>query len=77
MLALMGAVTVGLDSLVDGLKGHAPDWIVDNVKLTAIKNWVQDTLQSPGIRAMEFGLAIGALAMSLRLWLSIEKGVSH
>jgi hypothetical protein len=77
MLSLMGAVSVGWDGIVNSIGKFAPDWLTDNIRLAAIKGWVQDTLQVPSIRAMEFGLAIGALAMSLRLWLSLEKGVSH
>jgi len=79
MLTLMGGVLVGWDRVVDavggGGGGHAG--FLENFRLGAIKDWVQDNLQSPSIRAMEFGLAIGGLAMSLRLWLGIEKGVSN
>jgi len=74
MLSLMGFMLVGWDQVIDALgKGG----VLENLRLSVIKDWVQNMLQSPSIRAMEFGLAIGGLAMSLRLWLSIEKGVSH
>jgi hypothetical protein len=75
MLSLMGGVLLGWDRVIDSL--GSPGGLMDNLRLGVIKDWVQNNLQSPSIRAMEFGLAIGGLAMSLRLWLSIEKGVSH
>lgn len=41
--------------------------------LTEIYKWIQNSLQSPALRAIDFGMGIGALAMGLRLWLSLEK----
>jgi hypothetical protein len=79
MLSLMGGVLVGWDRVIDafGGGGHgAAAGFMENLRLVAIKDWVQNYLQSPSIRAVEFGLAVGGLAMQLRLWLSIEKGVS-
>jgi hypothetical protein len=77
MLGLMGGVVVGQDSLLNSIAQPGESVIVDSLRLPTIRSWIQDNLQSPSIRAMEFGLAIGGLAMALRLWLSIEKGVSH
>lgn len=80
MLSLMGAVVGLWDDQVNNLAkatGANPGGIVDNLRLTTIKSWIQDTLQIPSIRAMDLGLGVGGLAMSLRLWLSIEKGVSN
>ncbi|MCX7800486.1 MAG: hypothetical protein N2109_09115 [Fimbriimonadales bacterium] len=77
MLGLMGGVVVSQDSLLNSIAQPGESVIVDSLRLPTIRSWIQDNLQSPSIRAMEFGLAIGGLAMALRLWLSIEKGVSH
>jgi hypothetical protein len=33
-------------------------------------NW----LNTPAQRGITFGIAVGALAMSLRVWLSLERG---
>jgi len=80
MLSLMGAIVGLWDDQVNALAKATqtdPGGIVDNLRLTTIKAWIQDTLQIPSIRAMDLGLAVGGLAMSLRLWLSIEKGVSN
>jgi ABC-type amino acid transport system permease subunit len=79
MLSLMGGVVLGWDRVIDALGGGghgAFAAFMENLRLGAIKDWVQNNLQSPSIRAIEFGLAVGGLAMTLRLWLSIEKGVS-
>jgi hypothetical protein len=79
MLSLMGSVLVGWDRVVDmmGGSGHGSvATFMGNFRLGNIKDWVQNNFQSPSIRAIEFGLAIGILAMSLRLWLGIEKGIN-
>ncbi|MHB8636843.1 MAG: hypothetical protein ACYC96_10275 [Fimbriimonadaceae bacterium] len=38
-----------------------------------ITKWLRDCFQTPSLRAIQFGLGIGTLAMGLRLWLSLEK----
>ncbi|MDR3692694.1 MAG: hypothetical protein P4L46_25160 [Fimbriimonas sp.] len=79
MLSLMGGVMVGWDKVVDMLGGSGHGAVAEfmsNLRLGAIKDWVQNNMQSPSIRAIEFGLAVGVLAMSLRLWLGIEKGIN-
>jgi hypothetical protein len=35
--------------------------------------WLRNTFQVPSIRGIDFGVGIGALAMGLRLWLSLER----
>jgi hypothetical protein len=37
-------------------------------------NWVMSWLNTPAQRGITFGVAIGMLAMSLRIWLSLERG---
>jgi hypothetical protein len=80
MLSLMGAIVslcdIGVDKIASST-GLDSGGFMDNFRLTTVKAWIQDTLQIPSIRAMDLGLAVGGLAMSLRLWLSIEKGVSN
>ncbi len=36
--------------------------------------WIMQYWNAPAQRAITFGIAIGGLAMSLRLWLSLERG---
>jgi len=65
MLSLMGSVA----SFWDGAAGH----VSENLTLTSISTWLRDNLQTSSLRSIDFGIGIGALAMGLRLWLSLEK----
>lgn len=47
-----------------------------NLRLPQIAGWIQETLNAPVQRAIEFGVGIGALAMAIRLWLSLERGIN-
>lgn len=73
MLSLMGAFVFGWNSLVALLPVESAP-VLNNLKINEIANWVRQTLQTPAIRAVEFGVGLGALAMGLRLWLGLEKG---
>ncbi|MHC4660110.1 MAG: hypothetical protein ACYS8W_00350 [Planctomycetota bacterium] len=44
------------------------------LRLENIKLWIMDVPNSAATRGILFGGAIGSLAMSLRLWLSLERG---
>jgi len=41
----------------------------------SISNWLLVYVNSPALRAISFGLGVGELAMALRIWLSLERGV--
>jgi hypothetical protein len=69
MLSLMGPFVYGWNMVVGG---HGA--FVDNFKIDEIATWIRKSFQEPGIRALDFGVGLGALAMGLRLWLSLEKG---
>jgi hypothetical protein len=43
-------------------------------RLEALGEWIMSWLNTPAQRGIVFGIAIGALAMSLRIWLSLERG---
>ncbi|MBS1721761.1 MAG: hypothetical protein JSS66_02010 [Armatimonadetes bacterium] len=47
---------------------------LNNLKITSAAGWLRNTLQVPALRAVDFGIGLGALAMGLRLWLGLEKG---
>lgn len=74
MLSLMGAVEYQTSELVRNLGGNDPNAFVNNFTLKEIATWMRTNLQNPSLRAVDFGVGIGALAMGLRLWLSLERG---
>ncbi|HRF60458.1 MAG TPA: hypothetical protein PLH94_11180 [Fimbriimonadaceae bacterium] len=66
MISIMGAIVFMLDSAA------AP--VSNNLKLSEIAGWITGSLQTPAIRAINFGVGVGALAMGIRLWLSLDRG---
>ncbi|MBS1704979.1 MAG: hypothetical protein JST40_03835 [Armatimonadetes bacterium] len=75
MLSLMGIASYFTDWLfVQKLAGGNANAFVGNFTLAEISNWIKNNFQVPSLRAMEFGIGIGALAMGLRIWLSLERG---
>lgn len=77
MVSLMGLVVTIQDRTVGNLVDGDPNHFVNNLKLSVTSNWIRGNVQTPAIRAIEFGIGIGALAMGLRLWLSLERGASQ
>ena len=74
ILSLMGLVGFGWGVVVDAIAGKGnTNSPIENLQLTAIAKWIQDTLQVSSIRGLDFGVGIGLMAMGLRLWLSLEK----
>ncbi|MGC4047924.1 MAG: hypothetical protein QM758_29365 [Armatimonas sp.] len=49
--------------------GFAANFRVENAA-----NWILEKINSPALQAVELGIGVGALAMALRLWLSLERG---
>jgi hypothetical protein len=76
MVSLMGLVVFYQDKTVGNIAGNDPNSFVNNLKISTISSWIRANVQTPAIRAIDFGIGIGALAMGLRLWLSLEKGAS-
>ncbi|MBV6459733.1 MAG: hypothetical protein HONBIEJF_02885 [Fimbriimonadaceae bacterium] len=75
MLSLLGGIVEPAnDFVLNTLARGNPDAFVNNFQLGTIAAWIKDTFQTSSIRAIEFGIGIGALAMGLRLWLSLERG---
>lgn len=69
-IVLLGQVTLG-QFLTASLPntGFASNFRVENAA-----NWILTRVSSPALLAVELGLGVGALATSLRLWLSLERG---
>lgn len=74
MLSLLGAVEAtwngGIKMVTGGDSGH----FANNFRLSEIALFIRQSFQSPGLRAIDFGIGVGALAMALRLWLGLERG---
>lgn len=73
MLSLMGAIDAMLGGWINTLAGGNKAAFIQNFSLSEIRGWLQTNVQTPSIRGIDFGIGIGALAMGLRLWLSLER----
>jgi hypothetical protein len=74
MLSLMGALTQWWGHGVDGLVASTHQGFFDNLKLEVVADWLKKYMQTPSIRAIEFGVGLGTISMGLRIWLGLEKG---
>lgn len=74
MLSLMGAVDYMWSEVIRGWTDDNPAHFLNNLNLAETSGWVKNYLQIPSIRALEFGVGLGALAMGLRIWLGLERG---
>jgi uncharacterized membrane protein len=74
ILSIMAIVEVPWANFINQLADNNPEAFINNLKISEIANWFRSTLQVPSLRALEFGVGLGALAMGLRLWLGLEKG---
>lgn len=74
MLSLMGALTNVWGTAVDHLVTSTHIGFFDNFKLEVVADWLKKYMQTPSIRAIEFGVGLGTISMGLRIWLGLEKG---
>jgi len=74
IFSLMGIVAYEWNNAVAHIPGATTGGIAGNFSLTEIYKWINQNVQTPAIRGIDFGVGIGALAMGLRLWLSLERG---
>jgi hypothetical protein len=73
MLSLMGAVAYISEQTINGLVSSTGNDFFLNFTLTEVAGWVRRTFETSSLRGIAFGVGIGALAMGLRIWLSLEK----
>ncbi|MEQ1932969.1 MAG: hypothetical protein ABL962_03690 [Fimbriimonadaceae bacterium] len=73
MLSLLGLVDLWSNNLINGMTGDDKGHFLNNFKITEIAGFVRASFQQPSIRAIDFGIGVGALAMGLRLWLSLDR----
>jgi hypothetical protein len=74
MVSLMGAVDYQWSEVIKIWTDDQPGNFLNNFNLNEVAGWVKNNLQIPSIRALEFGVGLGALAMGLRIWLGLERG---
>jgi hypothetical protein len=74
MLGLLGMADTFWSMGIDAMGGTNAESFVNNFRLDSISGFLRDRFQAPGLRAIDFGVGVGALAMGLRLWLSLERG---
>ncbi len=74
MLSLLPLADIASSSMVGAITGGDNNHWANNLKLTEIAGLIRSGFQAPGIRAIDFGIGVGAMAMGLRLWLSLDKG---
>jgi hypothetical protein len=72
MLSSMGMVTYFWDTkMIQPMAGNSQFLL--NFQLSEVSRWISNTMQTPSLRGIDFGIGIGTVAMGLRLWLSLEK----
>lgn len=87
MIVMLGVVPIGayISDQIFRLPAELPpeyakkpfsrEAILYSLNLPTIADWILKTLNGPAQRAIEFGIGVGGLAMAIRLWLSLERGV--
>jgi hypothetical protein len=71
LIVMLGSVSLGV-AITQGLPDG--DSFVSNFRMERIAQWLMQQINSPAQRGILFGLVTGGLAISLRLWLSLERG---
>jgi len=70
IILMAGQVPLGM-ALTNWIPPQS-DW--SGLRIENFSYWVLSVINMPVQRAVEFGLGLGALAMGLRIWLSLEQG---
>jgi hypothetical protein len=74
MLSLLGLVEYASARFLTYFTKGDPGNFLNNFQLLDLSEWVRSNLERPSIRALEFGLGIGGLAIALRIWLGLDRG---
>jgi hypothetical protein len=75
LVLMMGQVPLGMAMtawIPEKAPGQEVGWFL--FRIESLSQYVLTAINSPVQRAMGFGLGLGALAMALRIWLSLERG---
>ncbi len=71
LIVMLGQVTLGT-AITNKLPTVGP---LANLRLENLAAYILVQINTPAFRAIDFGIGVGFLATSLRLWLSLERGV--
>lgn len=69
-IVMMAQVPMGI-MLTHWIPTHG--WVAQ-LRIERVSDWLMTVLNMAALRAVGFGIGVGGLAMSLRIWLSLEKG---
>jgi hypothetical protein len=69
IIVMLGQIPIGL-WLTHWLQGTP----VEFLQIPALGQWILRTLNSAAVRGLWFGMMLGAVAVGLRFWLSLERG---
>lgn len=72
VIVMLGQITVG--QYLTAWLPHQGDGFLGNFRVEVIRDWILNKANTPAVRAINFGLGIGSLAMALRIWLGLERG---
>ena len=75
LILMMGQVPLGMavtNWIPRGPSFLGVDWSI--LRMESFSQYILIAINSPVQRAIGFGLGLGALAMALRIWLSLERG---
>ncbi|HTE18542.1 MAG TPA: hypothetical protein VK689_09200 [Armatimonadota bacterium] len=75
LILMMGQVPLGMaltSGIPQGPSFLGIDWSI--LRMEIFSQYILTAINGPVQRAIEFGLGLGALAMALRIWLSLERG---
>lgn len=73
MLSFLPLIGQMSNQLIDSMTGGDKNHILGNLRLSEIYDFIRAGFQTPAIRGIDFGIGVGALAMGVRLWLSLDK----
>jgi len=76
LIVMLGSVSFGtvLTSWISLTGPHGVENPMANFRIENIAQWLMMQVNSPAQRGILFGLNLGWIAVSLRLWLSLERG---
>jgi len=71
VIVMMGQIAVGqwMTSF-----NHSQNYYLSQLHFEVVRDWIMTLANAAAVRAIGFGLGIGAIAVALRIWLGLERG---